>query len=66
MKKLIIATRTSDLALWQAYHIKARIEASYPEITVELNKIVSKILMVHFYLLFAFSNLISFIAAFKS
>ena len=41
MKKLIIATRTSDLALWQAYHIKARIEASYPEITVELNKIVS-------------------------
>lgn len=41
MKKLTIATRTSDLALWQAYHIKARIEASYPEITVELNKIVS-------------------------
>ncbi len=41
MKKLTIATRTSDLALWQAYHIKARIEASYPDITVELNKIVS-------------------------
>lgn len=41
MKKLTIATRTSDLALWQAYHIKARIEASYPEITVTLNKIVS-------------------------
>lgn len=41
MKKLVIATRTSDLALWQAYHVKARIEASYPEITVELNKIVS-------------------------
>ncbi|MDD2652514.1 MAG: hydroxymethylbilane synthase [Sulfurimonas sp.] len=41
MQKLIIATRTSDLALWQAYHIKGRIEASYPEITVELNKIVS-------------------------
>jgi hydroxymethylbilane synthase len=42
MKKIIIATRASDLALWQAYHIKDRIEASYPELTVELNKIVSK------------------------
>jgi hydroxymethylbilane synthase len=42
MNKLIIATRASDLALWQAYHIKDRIESSYPNITVELNKIVSK------------------------
>ncbi len=42
MEKLIIATRASDLALWQAYHIKARVEASFPNITVELNKIVSK------------------------
>jgi hydroxymethylbilane synthase len=41
MEKLVIATRVSDLALWQAYHIKERIELSYPEITVELNKIVS-------------------------
>jgi len=41
MNKLTIATRVSDLALWQAYHVKSRIEASYPEITVELNKIVS-------------------------
>lgn len=41
MKKLTIATRVSDLALWQAYHIKDRVEAAYPEITVELNKIVS-------------------------
>ena len=41
MKKLTIATRVSDLALWQAYHIKERVEASYPDITVELNKIVS-------------------------
>ena len=41
MDKLIIATRASDLALWQAYHIKDRIEKSFPEITVELNKIVS-------------------------
>jgi hydroxymethylbilane synthase len=41
MKKIVIATRVSDLALWQAYHIKERIENSYPEIEVELNKIVS-------------------------
>ena len=42
MEKLIIATRASDLALWQAYHIKSRIEKSFPNIEVELNKIVSK------------------------
>jgi len=41
MKKLTIATRVSDLALWQAYHIKERIETSFPEIEVVLNKIVS-------------------------
>lgn len=42
MEKLIIATRASNLALWQAYHIKERIEISFPEISVELNEIVSK------------------------
>lgn len=42
MEKLIIATRASDLALWQAYHVKERIEAAFPEITVELNEITSK------------------------
>ncbi|MBL1244432.1 MAG: hydroxymethylbilane synthase [Sulfurimonas sp.] len=41
MKKITIATRVSDLALWQAYHIKERIETSYPEIEVVLKKIVS-------------------------
>ena len=41
MEKLIIATRASDLALWQAYHIQDRIEAAYPNIKVELNKITS-------------------------
>ncbi|QOP45459.1 hydroxymethylbilane synthase [Sulfurimonas paralvinellae] len=41
MKKLRIATRVSDLALWQAYYIKERVEKAYPEIEVELNKIVS-------------------------
>ncbi len=41
MKKVTIATRVSDLALWQAYHVKARIEKSYPDVEVVLNKIVS-------------------------
>jgi len=42
VEKLIIATRASNLALWQAYHIKERIETSFPQITVELNEITSK------------------------
>ena len=41
MSKLVIATRVSDLALWQAYHIKERVENSFPDVEVELNKIVS-------------------------
>ncbi|RRS31595.1 MAG: porphobilinogen deaminase [Epsilonproteobacteria bacterium (ex Lamellibrachia satsuma)] len=42
MEKLIIATRASNLALWQAYHIKEKIETLFPEVTVELNEITSK------------------------
>ena len=42
MEKLIIATRASNLALWQAYHIKERIETTFPEVAVELNEITSK------------------------
>ena len=41
MNKITIATRGSDLALWQAYHVRDRIEAAYPNIKVELNKITS-------------------------
>jgi hydroxymethylbilane synthase len=41
LNKLIIATRASDLALWQAYHVKDRIKKAFPEISVELNKITS-------------------------
>ena len=41
-EKLIIATRASQLALWQAYHIKERIETSFPDVKVELNEITSK------------------------
>ena len=42
LETLIIATRASALALWQAYHIKERIERDFPEITVKLNEITSK------------------------
>jgi len=41
LNKIIIATRASDLALWQAYHVRDRIEAAYPNVKVELNKITS-------------------------
>ncbi|CAA6828240.1 MAG: Porphobilinogen deaminase (EC [uncultured Sulfurovum sp.] len=42
MEKLIIATRASNLALWQAYHIKERIESSFPNVVVALNEITSR------------------------
>jgi len=42
VERLIIATRASDLALWQANHVKDRIEAAFPDVQVELNKITSR------------------------
>ena len=42
MNKIVIATRASNLALWQAYHIKSRIEKSFPQVSVELNEITSR------------------------
>ena len=42
MKKLIIATRKSKLALWQSEHIKAVLEAAYPEMEVELSQMSTK------------------------
>ncbi|NKQ41929.1 MAG: hydroxymethylbilane synthase [Sulfurovum sp.] len=42
MDKIVIATRASQLALWQAYHVKNKIEKNFPEIRVELNEITSK------------------------
>jgi hydroxymethylbilane synthase len=39
MKKLIIATRASKLALWQSNHIKAELEKAHPGLTVELKPI---------------------------
>ena len=35
-KKIIIATRESQLALWQAEHVKARLQALHPGLEVEL------------------------------
>ena len=35
-KKLVIASRESKLALWQAEHIKAKLEALYPECEVSI------------------------------
>ncbi|MBG0776807.1 MAG: hydroxymethylbilane synthase [Desulfovibrionaceae bacterium] len=36
MKRLVIATRGSKLALWQANHIKDRIQAEHPGVAVDL------------------------------
>src|SRR5437762_9474642 len=35
-QRLTIATRRSRLALWQAEHIKARLQALHPKLTVDL------------------------------
>ncbi len=35
-KTLTIATRKSPLALWQAYHVRDRLQASFSELTIEL------------------------------
>lgn len=42
MKKLVIATRGSKLALWQANHIKACIEGEHKGVSVELRIIKTK------------------------
>ena len=42
MEKIVIATRASQLALWQAYYVRAHIEKTFPDITVELNEITSR------------------------
>jgi len=36
LKKLVIATRASRLAVWQAEHVKALLEEQHPEMAVEL------------------------------
>lgn len=41
-EKLIIGTRSSKLALWQAEFVAATLRSHYPELTVELKHIVTK------------------------
>lgn len=41
-KTLKIATRKSPLALWQAEHVKARLEAIHPHLNVELIKMTTR------------------------
>ncbi len=40
--KLRIATRKSQLALWQAYYVRDRLKQLYPDLEVELHKMVSQ------------------------
>ncbi len=42
MKKVVIATRESQLALWQAYHIQDRIKELFNDVEVEINKMTSR------------------------
>lgn len=42
MKKLVIATRESKLALWQSEHIKELLEIAHPGLEVVLNPMTSK------------------------
>ena len=42
MKKLIIATRGSKLALWQSEHVKAELEKAHPHLEVELSIMMTK------------------------
>ncbi len=41
MKRLIIATRGSQLALWQAEHIKSELEKAFPEMEIEFKIVTS-------------------------
>ncbi len=42
MKKLIIATRRSQLALWQSEFIKAELQKHYPQMEITLKEFVTK------------------------
>ncbi len=42
MEKIVIATRESQLALWQAYYIQDEIRKKFPNIVVEINKMTEQ------------------------
>ena len=41
-RKIVIATRASRLALWQAEHVQARLTELYPGMPVELLKLSTR------------------------
>ena len=41
-EQIVIATRESPLALWQAEHVKARLEAAHPGLDVRLLGMTSR------------------------
>ena len=41
-EKIVIATRESPLALWQAEHVKSRLETAHPDIEVSLLGMTSR------------------------
>jgi hydroxymethylbilane synthase len=41
-KTLKIATRKSPLALWQAEHVKTRLETHHPDLNIELVKMTTQ------------------------
>ena len=42
MEKLVIATRRSQLALWQSEYVKAQLQEFYPDMQIELQEFVTK------------------------
>ena len=42
MEKLVIATRRSQLALWQSEYVKAKLQEHYPNMQIELQEFVTK------------------------
>jgi hydroxymethylbilane synthase len=42
MEKLVIATRRSQLALWQSEYVKAKLQEHYPDMQIELQEFVTK------------------------
>ena len=42
MEKLVIATRRSQLALWQSEYVKSLLQEHYPNMQIELQEFVTK------------------------
>ena len=42
MEKLVIATRRSQLALWQSEYVKAKLQEHYPNMQIELQEFITK------------------------